>query len=625
MRSSNHYARMSDEYGGQYDRSKYPNAFAHTKNPHIIESYDPHEVKAKIGEGARVSDAIGSHYRDPNYRPPRGGVPLSNHAPMPEFVSNKVKQARARDAAEKAEASARLDATFTKASSGGGPGGLDYRGDDPELYGKYYPNGYEFEGYYQGLHAGRKGESSFSGSGVHHKNFVDPYEGYRGGIDRLQQKPLPKHNDMDAGVLASMKPNGRVPPPVNNARGALERFTSRMAIQTGRGAGGGALGGDALGDVGVSKKSVRASRPSDRTMRAVVPGVQEGTYQNGPLSKGKGANYHHPSEGNIETGDVNGFVAKSSAQFDGIFDENRRSAGHRPIAQSHMGFHGGSLMGNPDAVEDGIFRRADEGPGRAAKAEWKQDAHRSSLSYHEGGLAGAEGKTHDGIFEQKGPRFGQKKITGGHVDAYGSGVDKDSGAMSWGAGASRGQGGRSTEEGEGFFAEGAHSRGGHTGKRMASSTHGAGMLVDASATDEVRVAFPKSRTTVCPYKTDTDIFLAKLQGHFRREKTRHARRFRREGRGVFLWPWDVAEAQQRRRVFRRGPAFAVFGESQCDVPGAFRRRDRRETREHASGDFRPHEEQTRGRARAVRAFPTHHVPPLRLPILVLRRDFLPLP
>jgi hypothetical protein len=398
MRSSNHYARMSDEYGGQYDRSKYPNAFAHTKNPHIIESYDPHEVKAKIGEGARVSDAIGSHYRDPNYRPPRGGVPLSNHAPMPEFVSNKVKQARARDAAEKAEASARLDATFTKASSGSGPGGLDYRGDDPELYGKYYTNGYEFEGYYQGLHAGRKGESSFSGSGVHHKNFVDPYEGYRGGIDRLQQKPLPKHNDMDAGVLASMKPNGRVPPPVNNARGALERFESRMAIQTGRGAGG-ALGGDALGDVGVSKKSVRASRSSDRTMRAVVPGVQEGTYQNGPLSKGKGANYHHPSEGNIETGDVNGFVAKSSAQFDGIFDENRRSAGHRPIAQSHMGFHGGSLMGNPDAVEDGIFRRADEGPGRAAKAEWKQDAHRSSLSYHEGGLAGAEGKTHDGIFE----------------------------------------------------------------------------------------------------------------------------------------------------------------------------------------------------------------------------------
>ncbi len=71
---------------------------------------------------------------------------------------------------------------------------------------------------------------------MHHKNFVDPYEGYRGGIDRLQQKPLPKHNDMDAGVLASMKLNGLVPPPVNNARGALERLDTRTATQTGLGA-----------------------------------------------------------------------------------------------------------------------------------------------------------------------------------------------------------------------------------------------------------------------------------------------------------------------------------------------------------------------------------------------------
>ena len=104
MRSDNHYARMSDEYGSHNDHSRYPNAYAHKKNPNIIESYDPNEVKPKIGEGARVSDAIGAHYRDPNYRPPRGGVPLSNHAPMPEIISNKVKEARAREAAARAEA-----------------------------------------------------------------------------------------------------------------------------------------------------------------------------------------------------------------------------------------------------------------------------------------------------------------------------------------------------------------------------------------------------------------------------------------------------------------------------------------------------------------------------------------
>ena len=161
MRSDNHYARMSDEYGLHNDHSRYPNAYEHKKNPHIIESYDPHEVRPKIGEGARVSDAIGAHYRDPNYRPPRGGVPLSNHAPMPEFISNKVKEARAREAAERAE-KLEAETRSSAASRAAGPGGLDFRGDDPENYGKYYTNGYEFEGYYQGLHAGKKSASSFS-------------------------------------------------------------------------------------------------------------------------------------------------------------------------------------------------------------------------------------------------------------------------------------------------------------------------------------------------------------------------------------------------------------------------------------------------------------------------------
>ena len=226
-----------------------------------------------------------------------------------------------------------------------------------------------------------------------HKDVIDPYEGYRGGVNRLAQRPLPKHNDMDVGVLASMKPHGRVPKPVNEARGRLESFTTKQAIDSGRGVGGvggGFLPGATLGDVGVSKKSLRASRPSDQTMRAVVPGVQEGSYRNGPASKKPGQYYEHPSKGNIEVGGVNGLVAKSEAQFDGIFDENRRGPGHRPTAESHMHFEGGVLVGTPDAVEDGIFRREDE--GRQAKPDWKQDAYRSSLGMSEGGLVGKEAR-----------------------------------------------------------------------------------------------------------------------------------------------------------------------------------------------------------------------------------------
>ena len=200
-------------------------------------------------------------------------------------------------------------------------------------------------------------------------------------------------------------------------------------------------------------------------------------------------------------GGVNGLVAKSEAQFDGIFDENRRGPGHRPTAESHMHFEGGVLVGTPDAVEDGIFRREDE--GRQAKPDWKQDAYRSSLGMSEGGLVGREGATHDGIFEAPEKKVGPKRVTAAHVDAYGSGVDKSAGAssMSWAAEASRGRGGRSTEEGEGFFAEGAHTRGGHVGKRLASNiAGGATFQTDPNATDEgifdekARAAATRART-----------------------------------------------------------------------------------------------------------------------------------
>eukprot|EP00227_Mantoniella_beaufortii_P010419 CAMPEP_0197594154 /NCGR_PEP_ID=MMETSP1326-20131121/19900_1 /TAXON_ID=1155430 /ORGANISM="Genus nov. species nov., Strain RCC2288" /LENGTH=167 /DNA_ID=CAMNT_0043160277 /DNA_START=1 /DNA_END=501 /DNA_ORIENTATION=- len=97
-------------------------------------------------------------------------------------------------------------------TSGTGAGGLDYRGEHPEEYGTVYTNGFEFEGFYQGMHAGKDTQSNFTGGGVVPKDFtVDPYAG-RQHHNRLEQQPLPAHNDMDIGLVANMAPHRRMKP-----------------------------------------------------------------------------------------------------------------------------------------------------------------------------------------------------------------------------------------------------------------------------------------------------------------------------------------------------------------------------------------------------------------------------
>ena len=61
---------MSDEYGSHVDQKEYPRGTPYKKNPAIIDAYDPNEKPARPGEGARVSDVYGAHYRDPKYQIP---------------------------------------------------------------------------------------------------------------------------------------------------------------------------------------------------------------------------------------------------------------------------------------------------------------------------------------------------------------------------------------------------------------------------------------------------------------------------------------------------------------------------------------------------------------------------
>ena len=63
----------------------------------------------------------------------------------------------------------------------------------------------ELEGYFQGVHAGMDSRSNFQGAGAVPKNYhVDPHAGRQGAEDRLDQRPLPRHMDMDVGLLGNM-------------------------------------------------------------------------------------------------------------------------------------------------------------------------------------------------------------------------------------------------------------------------------------------------------------------------------------------------------------------------------------------------------------------------------------
>ena len=61
------------------------------------------------------------------------------------------------------------------------------------------------EGYFQGVHAGKDSRSNFQGAGAVPKDYhVDPHAGRQGVEDRLDQRPLPRHMDMDVGLLGNM-------------------------------------------------------------------------------------------------------------------------------------------------------------------------------------------------------------------------------------------------------------------------------------------------------------------------------------------------------------------------------------------------------------------------------------
>ena len=280
-------------------------------------------------------------------------------------------------------------------------------------------------------------------------------------MNRLAQRPLPKHNDMDASALASAKPHGCVPKPVNQARGRLESFTTKQAIDSGRGVGGGRQlpPGATLGDVGVSKKSSGRRAPRTKPCARLCLACRRARTATARASKKPGQYYEHPSKGNIEVGGVGGLVAKSEAQFDGIFDENRPGPGHRPTAESHMHFEGACWW-------HAGRRRGRHLParGRGQTSQAGLEAGRLPLlaGHVRGRARGKRGRRRTTASSRRRRRkLALKRATAAHVDAYGSGVDKSAGAssMSWAAEASRGRGGRSTGGGRGLLRGGrAHAR-----------------------------------------------------------------------------------------------------------------------------------------------------------------------
>ena len=485
LHASDHYARMSDEYGSHVDQKEYPRGTPYKKNPAIIDTYDPNEKPSKLGEGARASDTYGAHYRDPKYQIPRGGVPLTAHG-IPESMDlNETERARARG--ERNEGAAHA----AKSRASGGIGGIDYRGTRPEEYGKFYSNGYDFEGYYQGHHAGKKQQSQFTGAGMIDKDYSDPYEGYRGGVNRLEQKLLPRHNDMDMGVLAYMAPQNReqtIKPKTGAARGRLEAYHTQQRLDKGIGLGDYEKVPEHLKNIGVSKDRMKP-RPSEKVMKMLVPEAQEGEYDAGGPSRARGEYHGSANRDNIEVGSVNGMVAKSEAQFDGIFDENRRGPGMRTSTQSRIKFENGVIVAENEAAHDGIFEKPEDGK-RAAKKQYAYDATRSSIGFGEGGLIGSREGTNEGIFEnaEDGYRKGVTRKQG--VQKGGKDENVGAASMKWGREASRGTGMHLTEGGEGIFHEDHTQRGGYAGKVIESSI-GPGMAVEADKSiRDHRVRFP---------------------------------------------------------------------------------------------------------------------------------------
>lgn len=395
------YARMSDSYGAHADQKQYPRGTPYKKNPNIIDAWDPDEKPKARGEGARVSDVYGAHYRDPTYKAPRGGVALSAHG-IPSVNDDD-------DDAERNAASARNTATRTlKPKAGKGIGGLDYYGGHTqEEFGKYFTNGQEFEGYYQGLHAGKKNASQFTGSGLNDKDFVDPYENYRGGVPRLDQRPLPKTMDMGEGVLDHMAPQRRAhSKPVT---GELRRHQTqelerhRRHQSTLRGISD--LSIQESNRLGVGKKDPRA-RPDDaRLIKSLLPEEEGGEYKIDHSLRAKTEHSGRDFESHF-SGVT--FAPDSKHINDGIFQEGRFKEEIRD-AKSHMGFKDGVLQAEKGNTDDGIFQEGGETrrglkpgmydrEGRRQKPGERGATEKGQIGR---GFIANESATNEGIFDKK--------------------------------------------------------------------------------------------------------------------------------------------------------------------------------------------------------------------------------
>lgn len=397
LRNNDPYARMSDSYGSHADQKAYPRGTPYKKNPNIIDAWDPDEKPKRPGEGARVSDVYGAHYRDPKYKVPRGGVALSAHG-IPDPVDDD-------EEAERLGSASRNTAARTlKPKAGKGIAGIDYLGGhDQETFGKYFTNGQEFEGYYQGLHAGKKNASQFTGSGLNDKNWVDPYENYRGGVPRLEQRPLPKTMDMDDGVLMHMAPQRRehAAPKGGEKRQELERFRRQQATLQG-------INDMSIQDsnrLGVGKKDPRARPDDQRLIKSLLPEKEGGEYKIDHTTRAKTEHSGRDFESHF-SGVT--FAPDAKDIDDGIFQEGRFKEEIRD-ARSHMAFKDGVLQAEKGNTDDGIFQEKGERRGGLKPGMYDREGRRikpGERGATEKGQIGRgfianESATNEGIFDSR--------------------------------------------------------------------------------------------------------------------------------------------------------------------------------------------------------------------------------
>lgn len=397
LRNNDPYARMSDSYGSHADQKAYPRGTPYKKNPNIIDAWDPDEKPKRPGEGARVSDVYGAHYRDPKYKVPRGGVALSAHG-IPDPLDDD-------DEAERLSSASRNTAARTlKPKAGKGIAGIDYLGGhDQETFGKYFTNGQEFEGYYQGLHAGKKNASQFTGSGLNDKNWVDPYENYRGGVPRLEQRPLPKTMDMDDGLLMHMAPQRRehAAPKGGEKRQELERFRRQQATLQG-------INDMSIQDsnrLGVGKKDPRARPDDQRLIKSLLPEKEGGEYKIDHTTRAKTEHSGRDFESHF-SGVT--FAPEAKDIDDGIFQEGRFKEEIRD-ARSHMAFKDGVLQAEKGNTDDGIFQEKGEKRGGLKPGMYDREGRRikpGERGATEKGQIGRgfianESATNEGIFDSR--------------------------------------------------------------------------------------------------------------------------------------------------------------------------------------------------------------------------------